>query len=71
MHYPLTWRKSSYSSSNGGDCVEVARQPGHAHVRDSKTPDSGSLAVTAAAWRTFTTTLRPRTVPASPGPTVA
>ncbi|MFC4087232.1 DUF397 domain-containing protein [Amycolatopsis samaneae] len=60
MRHPLTWRKSSYSTSNGGTCVEVAHQPGRAHVRDSKTPDAGSLTVTAAAWRTFTTTLRPR-----------
>ncbi|MFD9957700.1 DUF397 domain-containing protein [Amycolatopsis sp. NPDC059020] len=40
--------------------MEVAYQPGHAHVRDSKTPDTGSLTVSAAAWRTFTATLRPR-----------
>jgi len=29
-----TWRKSSYSSSNGGDCVEVANTLGA--LRDSK-----------------------------------
>ncbi|MFC4087231.1 DUF397 domain-containing protein [Amycolatopsis samaneae] len=40
--------------------MEVAYQPGHTHVRDSKAPDTGSLTVTAAAWRTFTSTLRPR-----------
>ncbi len=32
-----TWRKSSYSSANGGNCVEVARNlPGAVAVRDSK-----------------------------------
>ncbi|MFD9893374.1 DUF397 domain-containing protein [Amycolatopsis sp. NPDC059027] len=60
MLHSLTWRKSSYTSSNGGNCVEVAYQPGHAHVRDSKAPDTGSRIVPAAAWRTFTSTLRPR-----------
>jgi hypothetical protein len=35
----LTWRKASYSSSNGGNCVEIAQvpSPGVA-VRDSKEP---------------------------------
>ncbi|MFD9957701.1 DUF397 domain-containing protein [Amycolatopsis sp. NPDC058986] len=60
MRHSLTWRKSSYSTANGGACVEVAYQPGRAHVRDSKTPHTGSLIVPAAAWRTFTSTLRPR-----------
>ncbi|MFD9893373.1 DUF397 domain-containing protein [Amycolatopsis sp. NPDC059027] len=40
--------------------MEVAYQPGRAHVRDSKAPDTGSLTVSAAAWRTFTAALRPR-----------
>jgi hypothetical protein len=49
-----TWRKSSYSGSNGGQCVEVARNlPGVVAVRDSKDPDGPSLVVTAGAWRAF------------------
>ena len=33
------WRKSSYSSANGGACVEVASNlPGVVAVRDSKAP---------------------------------
>jgi Domain of unknown function (DUF397) len=49
-----TWRKSSYSGSNGGQCVEVARNlPGVVAVRDSKDPDGPSLIVTAGAWRAF------------------
>jgi hypothetical protein len=48
------WRKSSYSGSNGGQCVEVARNlPGVVAVRDSKDPDGPSLVCTAAAWRAF------------------
>ena len=34
------WRKSSYSGSNGGGCVEVADNlPGLVAVRDSKDPN--------------------------------
>ncbi len=37
------WRTSSYSGSQG-ECVEVAyRQPGSALVRDSKSPDTGTV----------------------------
>ena len=33
----LTWRKSSFSGGQGGDCVEVAELPdGGRAVRDSK-----------------------------------
>jgi hypothetical protein len=53
------WRKSSYSSGNGGACVEVARNlPGVVAVRDSKNPAGPALAVTPAAWRTFTRRVR-------------
>jgi len=48
------WRKSSYSGSNGGQCVEVALNvPGIVAVRDSKDPDGAKLACTAAQWREF------------------
>ena len=48
------WRKSSFSSSNGGQCVEVASNlPAIIVVRDSKNPDGGALVVTAAQWRDF------------------
>jgi hypothetical protein len=49
------WRKSSYSSGNGGQCVEVARNlPGVVAVRDSKDPDGPNLAVAPDEWRAFT-----------------
>ncbi len=37
----MNWRKSSYSGSNGGTCVELARIPGTREIaaRDSKQPD--------------------------------
>ena len=33
-----TWRKSSYSDTQGNDCVEVAALPGGVGIRDSKNP---------------------------------
>ena len=40
------WRKSSYSGSNGGACVDVADNlPGIVAVRDSKDPDGPSADV--------------------------
>jgi Domain of unknown function (DUF397) len=48
----LSWRKSSYSGSNGGQCIEVAAS-GRVLVRDSKNPDGGLLTFTAQVWREF------------------
>jgi hypothetical protein len=46
------WRKASYSTGNGGACVEVAGNlPGTVAVRDSKDPDGPALAFTAASWQ--------------------
>ncbi|WP_055482708.1 DUF397 domain-containing protein [Sphaerimonospora mesophila] len=48
------WRKSSYSGSNGGQCVEVAENlPGVVAVRDSKDPDGPALVFTPEEWRAF------------------
>jgi hypothetical protein len=53
------WRKSSYSSANGGNCVEVAADgAGVVAVRDSKDPDGPALVFAAAEWRSFTAQLR-------------
>ncbi|MEV5572503.1 DUF397 domain-containing protein [Spirillospora sp. NPDC052269] len=35
------WRKSSYSSDKGDDCVEVAGMTSSIAIRDSKDPDGG------------------------------
>ena len=43
----LSWRTSSYSSSNGGNCVEVGTAPGAVAVRDSQDPAGPELAFTA------------------------
>ncbi|WP_217196919.1 DUF397 domain-containing protein [Streptomyces buecherae] len=51
---PITWRKSSYSGSNGGDCIEVAPGfPGVVPVRDSKDPHGPILSFNASAWEAF------------------
>ena len=48
------WRKSSYSSSNGGNCVEVASNlPGVVAVRDSKDREGPALVFTPDEWRAF------------------
>lgn len=53
------WRTSSYSSSNGGQCVEVAPNlPGVVVVRDSKNPAGPALVFTRAQWRAFLATAR-------------
>ncbi|MEU4715253.1 DUF397 domain-containing protein [Micromonospora purpureochromogenes] len=48
------WRKSSRSSGNGGDCVEVADNLlDIVGVRDSKDPTGPALVFAPAAWRAF------------------
>ncbi|RZU72673.1 uncharacterized protein DUF397 [Micromonospora kangleipakensis] len=55
------WRKSSRSSGNGGNCVEVADNlPDLVAVRDSKNPTGPALTFTPAAWRAFVAELRER-----------
>ena len=46
-----TWRKSSYSDGGDNNCVEVADgYAGIVPVRDSKTPASRPLLLSAAPW---------------------
>lgn len=46
------WRKSSYSGSGGGNCVEVACT-GTVFVRDSKHPHGPVLAFGLKGWQQF------------------
>lgn len=48
----LRWVKSSYSGSEGGNCVEVAVSDS-IHIRDSKTPEAPHLTVTPTTWAAF------------------
>ncbi|WP_079165780.1 DUF397 domain-containing protein [Streptomyces sp. NRRL S-31] len=47
------WIKSSYSTGNGGECVEVAAIPGTVLVRDSKRPAVARLVIGSEAWDGF------------------
>ncbi|MDT0495246.1 DUF397 domain-containing protein [Streptomyces sp. NPDC012600] len=50
----VTWRKSSYSNSDGGNCVEVSDDfPGAVPVRDSKRPEGPAVIFAASAWSAF------------------
>ncbi|MBQ0988189.1 DUF397 domain-containing protein [Streptomyces sp. F63] len=50
----VNWRKSSYSNSTGGDCVEVSCESAAAvPVRDSKDPHGPVIAFTAGGWGSF------------------
>lgn len=48
-----TWRKSSRSDNNGGQCVEVALSETTVGVRDSKDRGGAVLAYTADDWTAF------------------
>ncbi|RMB85495.1 DUF397 domain-containing protein [Streptomyces shenzhenensis] len=49
----VTWRKSSYSGPDGGECVEVADLDHEVAVRDSKDPGAGQFAVAPGTWAAF------------------
>ncbi|MEV5319387.1 DUF397 domain-containing protein [Streptomyces sp. NPDC052687] len=50
----LHWFKSSYSGSDGGDCVEVATGLDAVYIRDSKTMGDGPvLRVSRGEWAAF------------------
>ncbi|WP_328378525.1 DUF397 domain-containing protein [Streptomyces sp. NBC_01020] len=59
------WRKSSYSNSDGGQCVEVAEGSGAVvPVRDSKDPHGPVLAFAAGGWASFVSAVRNGELPA-------
>lgn len=55
----MNWRKASYSSNGGANCVEVASTD-RVVIRDTTDRDGGMLTVTAAAWREFLASVRLR-----------
>jgi hypothetical protein len=53
------WRKSSRSSSEGQNCVEVAADlPGIVVIRDSKDRGGGVLVVRCTTWQQLLYSLR-------------
>jgi hypothetical protein len=53
-----TWRKSTYSGGNGGECVETASADGVILVRDTTNRDGMTLTIPARAWRALLVSLR-------------
>jgi hypothetical protein len=54
----LIFRKSSYSTAQSQNCIEVADLPHGTAVRDSKHPTHGHLPFPAAEWDAFLTVAR-------------
>ncbi|WP_433511021.1 DUF397 domain-containing protein [Nonomuraea sp. CA-143628] len=49
-----TWRKSTRSGPDGGNCVEVAElSGGRRGLRDSKNPSGPALIFTPGEWSAF------------------
>ena len=56
---PIRWRKSSHSTGQT-DCVEVAQAGGVCVVRDSRNPETVTLAFAVDAWQRFTSDIKLR-----------
>jgi len=54
------WRKSSYSNTNGGDCVEVSLSEQVGAVRDSKARSAGILKFSPGRFAAFVKDVRDR-----------
>jgi hypothetical protein len=55
------WVKSSYSGSNGGQCVEFSPSfvgSGVVPVRDSKNPSDPALVLPAGGWSSFVSAVK-------------
>jgi len=54
-----TWRKSSYSNQDGGECIEVSDDfAAVVPVRDSKNPHGPVLAFAADGWSSFVSAVK-------------
>ncbi|MFF3753531.1 DUF397 domain-containing protein [Streptomyces sp. NPDC002018] len=58
------WRKSSYSSGNNDNCLEVADGYANIPVRDSKNPTGPTLHFQPADWTTFIASLKAKNLTA-------
>jgi Domain of unknown function (DUF397) len=52
------WRKSTYSGTNGGSCLEAADLGGSILVRDTTDRGGVVLSISPNAWSSFTRTFR-------------
>jgi hypothetical protein len=58
MPLSCAWGSSSYSDTDGGNCVEARQSGGHVQVRDSKDLGGPVLTFSAASWHSFITTIK-------------
>lgn len=60
MEEPVSprWRKASYSSNGGDNCVEAGNVPGGVLVRDTTDRDGAVLSIPVGAWQRFTDGLK-------------
>jgi hypothetical protein len=64
----LNWRKASYSSNGGGECVEVADRGGGVLVRDTGDRSGPVVRFSPAAWRRFADEVKRSLAARLPGP---
>lgn len=53
MNDDTAWMMSSRSTGNGGSCVEARRCAGLIEVRNSKSPETGTVRFTTEEWDSF------------------
>jgi hypothetical protein len=58
METVSSWRKSSYSGANGGECVEVGTTADAVLVRDTTNRSADTLRLPVDAWQAFLTSIR-------------
>ncbi|MFE1958885.1 DUF397 domain-containing protein [Streptomyces sp. NPDC059479] len=56
--HAIRWRKSSYSSGEQGECLEVADGYADIPVRDSKNPTGPALRFQPTNWASFIESLK-------------
>ncbi|MEV4253309.1 DUF397 domain-containing protein [Spirillospora sp. NPDC049652] len=62
---PPQWRKSSHSTDNGGDCVELADLVTFVGVRDSTDPEGPHLTMTRKNLAVLTEAIAHRPIAAT------
>ncbi|HEV2781027.1 MAG TPA: DUF397 domain-containing protein [Actinophytocola sp.] len=59
IHSPrIVWRKSSFSSSHSGQCIEIACVADSTLLRDSKNQTGPRLSFSSDSWREFLTSTK-------------
>jgi hypothetical protein len=53
MEGDVRWIMSSRSTGNGGSCVQARRHAGVIEVRNSKSPEAGTVKFTLEEWDSF------------------